>query len=167
MFSKKEKPVTISEDGFTVEMTESAPCQRSLSVTVGVEAYEPIRNGVVKQFQKESTIKGFRKGKAPLAIVEKNYAMNIQQETLERATQQAFDTAAKVHELKPVGPFEISDSDFSDDKGLTLKATVDIQPEFELGEYKGIKLERKAIEITEEDKDQACLLYTSPSPRDA
>src|SRR3989338_8638504 len=87
-------------------VTETAPCQKSIRVTVPPDVIAPVRQAVLGEFQRQATPPGFRKGKAPVELVERQHAKDIQDETLQRVTRQAFERVAETHQLKPVGPFE-------------------------------------------------------------
>jgi trigger factor len=119
----------------TTRVTDTAPCEKSLQVALGPDAVTPIRTEVVAEFQKSAALPGFRKGKAPAELVQRQYAQSIEDETLHRATRRALETAANEHGLKPVGPFEVSQAAFTDAGGLTLAAKVEVEPVFPLGAY--------------------------------
>ena len=148
MFGKKtskEKPSA----GDAV--TSAGPCQKSLRLHVGMDAIVPVRAAVLSDMQKQATLPGFRKGKAPRDLVEKRYAESLQQEMLQRVTQQAFEQATKDYSLKPVGPFEVRRADYHETDGLALEATVEVEPEFALADYKKIPLSRPSAAVTPED----------------
>ncbi len=152
MFGKKvskEAPST----GHAV--TTAGPCQKSLRLHVGMDAIAPVRAAVLSDMQKQATLPGFRKGKAPLDLIEKRYAESLQQEMLQRVTQQALGQATKDYGLKPVGPFEISRADYHETDGLALEATVEVEPEFALAEYTKIPLRRPSADVTPEDMARA------------
>lgn len=160
MFGKTKKdttprPATTGADGSRVAIRDSAPCEKSLKLQVGQEMIAPVRAAVLAEFQKEATLAGFRKGKAPAQLVERQYAQKIHEETLHRVTKQAFEQAAKTHDLKPVGPFEITKADFNEAGGLALEATVEVEPAFTLASYKGLPLKRDRVEVTSQDMDRA------------
>lgn len=156
MFRKHAKPSgEPPAKGLNASVVETAPCERSLRVQIGHEAIAPIRAGVVAEFQRQSTLPGFRKGKAPVDLVERQHAHSIQEETLSRATRQALEQIAKEHALKPVGPFEVRQAKLDDADGLRLEAVVEVEPAFALGPYKGIPLQQRPVEVTPEELQQA------------
>ena len=115
----------------------------------------PVRQAVVSEFQRHAALPGFRKGKAPVELIERQYANEIRDETVQRVTRQALEEAAKAHQLKPVGPFEIRTADVDGTGGLTLEATVEVEPAFALSQYKGLPLQQDPVEVTAEDVDRA------------
>ena len=152
MFRKPARP---SEPSTKVSITETAPCQKSLRLHVGLETIAPVRTSVLAEFQRDATLPGFRKGKAPVDLIERQYAKSIQEETLQRVTRQAIEETAQAHGLKPVGPFEVKTANFSETDGLILEAMVEVEPSFELGHYQGIPLKRQPVEVTAQDLDEA------------
>ncbi len=153
MFRKAARP---SPDPTTsAAITDAAPCQKLLKLRVGLEAIAPIRAAVLAEFQKAAALPGFRKGKAPADLIGRQYAKAIQDETLNRATRHALEQTAKEHGLKPVSPFEIRSARFSDTDGLNLEATVEVEPSFALGEYKGIPLPEGSETVPPEDMEKA------------
>ena len=149
------KAATQSAGPIDVSITDRAPCEKSLSVRVKPEVLAPIRADVVKEFHKEAAVDGFRKGKVPLDVVERRFAQGIQEETLRRATRQVLQQAAEAHHLRPVGPFELTKADLVDGEGLRLEATVEVEPSFPLGHYKGLALTRPSKEVDAQDLEQA------------
>ena len=149
---RKAPPVPPSSNDV---VTDAAPCQKAVRLRVAPEAIAPVRQVVLAEFQRQANLPGFRKGKAPVELVERQYAKEIQDETLHRVTRQAFEEAAKAHQLKPVGPFEVRKADFDGAGGLMLEATVEVEPAFPLGDYKGIALTQDAVAVTPKDVEDA------------
>lgn len=143
------KSVPEKQAGNGAVITDAAPCQKRLRLHMSVEEIAPIRDNVLKEFQREAALPGFRKGKAPSELIEQKHGPSIQEETLQRATKQAFQKVVKEQGLKPVGPFELSKADYQAQSGLTLEATVEVEPEFTLGAYTGIALLRPSAQVSD------------------
>ena len=154
MFRKTAPPLPPPTTPHTV-VTETAPCQKSLRLRVTMETIAPVRATVLGEFQRQATLPGFRKGKAPINLVERQHAGQIQEETLHRVTKHAFEQTAKEHHFTPVGPFEVSKADFTETEGLTLEAIVEVEPAFTLGSYKGIPLPHSSLEVSASEIEKA------------
>ena len=152
MFRKATKT---SETVSPVSITDTAPCEKALRVHVAPQAIAPVRQAVIGEFQRQAALPGFRKGKAPADLVGRQYAKEIQEETLHRVTKQAFEQAVHDHQLKPLGPFEVHKADFSEGSDLTLEATVEVEPAFALGTYNGLALTRELQAVTPDEVDKA------------
>ena len=155
MFRKSRKESPTSDAATATSMTETAPCEKSLRLHVTQEAIAPIRAAVLAQFQRTATLPGFRKGKAPVELVERQYAQPIREELMQRATRQALEQAAKEYDLKPVGPFELKAANLSETDGLTLEARVEVEPAFALSGYKGLSLTQPSSDVAPEELDKA------------
>ena len=154
MFRKTPQPSNPKQQANDASITETGPCQKSLRVHVGLDAIAPIRTLIIGEFQKRTTLPGFRKGKVPTDLVERQYAQPIQDETLHRVTKQTLEQAVKTYDLRPVGPFELHRADFDQQQGLMLEATVEVEPAFPLRDYKGMALKRPAADMTAHDVEQ-------------
>ena len=152
MFKKAARP---SPGTGNASVTDAGPCRKSLRLHVAPEVVAPVRAAVLGELQKEATLPGFRKGKAPAELVAKHFAKAVQDETLHRVTKQAFEGAVKAHGLKPVGPFEVNRADYGEGEGLALEAVIEVEPEFALGNYRGIPLTRTSAEVTSDEVAQA------------
>lgn len=139
----------------TVQDQSTEPCRHRLQITLAPTGVAPVREEVVKEFQKEAVIAGFRKGKAPRELVERHYPAQIREELIRRLTRQTLEQAAGERKLKPVGPFEISQVTLDEQKGLALDAQVEVEPDFPLGQYRTIPLTRPPLFVSPEELDQA------------
>ena len=155
MFGKTARPKAPSVSFGESTVTDAAPCQKALKLRVTPEAIKPIRDAVRAEFQREAALPGFRKGKAPAELVERQYGKSIQDETLQRVTKATLEETAKHHGLKPVGPFEIRAANFSETDGFTFEATVEVEPVFALGAYKGLYVPDASDAVAPEELDQA------------
>ena len=112
---------------------------------------------VKKVYRKEigkMNVPGFRKGKAPLAIVEKLYGKGVfVDEALNNLLPDAYEAAIKEAELSVVSRPEFDIVSMEDGEDVVLKALVDIKPEVTLKAYKGLKAEKDAIEVTDDMVD--------------
>lgn len=112
---------------------------------------------VKKVYKKEigkMNVPGFRKGKAPLSIVEKLYGKGIfVDEALNNLLPDAYDAAVKEAGLSVVSRPEFDIVSMEDGADVVLKALVDVKPEVALKEYKGLKAEKDAVNVTDEMVD--------------
>ena len=120
-----------------------------LEVDVGVEEVERAWQAAVKHVVGRTVIPGFRKGKAPLTLVERHVGRAaLREETLDRLLPEAYNRAVEQAQVEPVGLPDVEVLDFEDGQGLRFAATVDVRPEFRLGTYRGLGIEIAATEIT-------------------
>lgn len=112
---------------------------------------------IKKVYKKEigkMNVPGFRKGKAPLSIVEKLYGKGIfVDEALNNLLPDAYEAAVKEAELSVVSRPEFDIVSMEDGADVVLKALVDVKPEVVLKAYKGLKAEKDAVNVTDEMVD--------------
>lgn len=108
----------------------------------------------VKKIADQVNIPGFRKGKAPRAIIEMHYGKEaVKQEAFEIVANKAYSEALDQEKLIPVSDPKVEESTFEEGKDMELTIKVTLKPEPELGEYKGLHVEKKEVEITDEQVD--------------
>lgn len=99
-------------------------------------------NKAVRKISEYINIPGFRKGKAPRNIVEKNVGVDrIKHEALERLLPNAFQKAVKENELDVISQPYVESYDFEVGQDLKIIAKVELRPEVKLGDYKGLAIE--------------------------
>ena len=125
-------------------------------VEVSVDG-ETFMAAVAKVFKKESkkiSVPGFRKGKAPRAIIEKMYGKDVfYEDAMQECYPEALDEACKEADLKVITVTGLEATEVSEE-GFTFKATVIVEPEIEIKDYKGIEVEKLSTEVTEEMIDE-------------
>ena len=123
-----------------------------LKIEVSSEEFE---NAIAKAYKKNKnkiSMPGFRKGKAPRAMIEKMYGKGIfYEDAANSIIPDAYADAAKESELEIVAQPEIDVTQIESGKPFIFTATVALKPEVTLGEYKGIEVEKKEVEVTDEE----------------
>jgi trigger factor len=124
--------------------------------TITIVAHEadmnPLKMQVLQHFQNHVKVPGFRQGKVPLALVEKNAdPAQLQSEFLEQAIGQMYAQAAQESNLRPVSRPEVELKKFVPFTELEFVVTVDVIGEINLGDYKKLKLEKPKTEVTADD----------------
>ena len=123
-----------------------------LTIEVSSEEFE---NAIAKAYKKNKnkiSMPGFRKGKAPRAMIEKMYGKGIfYEDAANSIIPDAYADAAKESELEIVAQPEIEVTQMEKGTDFIFTATVAIKPEVTLGDYKGIEVEKKEAEVSEEE----------------
>ena len=136
-----------------------AKLEKSMAkLTIEVDSTE-FDSAVDKAYQKSRSkisLPGFRKGKAPRAMIEKMYGSGIfYEDAANMIIPDAYESAAKESGLVIVAQPEISVEQVEKGKPFIFTAVVAVKPEVTLGEYKGIEVEKQSVEVTQEDIDEA------------
>lgn len=130
---------------------------QQVTLTIEVEAAEVSKavERAVKRLANRVNIPGFRKGKAPRKIVESNVGIDaLLQEAFDLIAPKAFSDALDEQKIDPVTRPDIDVVTLEDGKNLVFKATVTPRPEVKLGEYKNLKVEKAAVEVSDEDVEK-------------
>ena len=111
-----------------------------------------------KAYQKNKgqiSIPGFRRGKAPLTIIEGMYGREVfYQDALDELAQPAFDKGVEEGSVNFIGMPSIVSADVSDERTAVYTFSVELYPEVELGQYKGLEVEKVPVEFSEEEVDR-------------
>lgn len=123
-----------------------------ITIEVSADVFEA---AVVKAYNKNKnriSLPGFRKGKAPRKLIEKQYGSNIfYEDAAEIAVPEAYREAAKECGLDIVSRPEIDIVEIESGKPFVFTATVAVKPEAKLGQYKGIEVDKKEVKILAAD----------------
>ncbi|MEG1859539.1 MAG: trigger factor, partial [Christensenellaceae bacterium] len=125
-----------------------------LEITVSGETFE---EGIGKAYQKikgKFNVPGFRKGKAPRAIIENHYGPQVfYEDAFDEVIPEAFREAVLEHELEVVSRPEYDVLSIDKKDGIVFTAEVILKPEVKLGKYEGIKVQRPIVKISAKDVD--------------
>ena len=125
-----------------------------LTVEVPAEQFEAALKTSYNKNKNKFNIPGFRKGKAPQAMIEKMYGVGVfYEDAVDEAINASYPDAAKESGLEIVSRPEISIEQVEKGKSFIYVATVAVKPEVTLGEYKGVEVEKTAAEVTDADVD--------------
>ena len=123
-----------------------------ITVEVPAEQFEKALTAAFNKNKSRFNIPGFRKGKAPQAMVEKMYGVEVlYEDAINEALDATYGDAVTESELDVVSRPEIDVVQVEKGKELIYTATVAVKPEVTLGEYKGIEVEKASAEVSDED----------------
>lgn len=127
-----------------------------LEIEIDKEKFGKALNEVMRRESAKLNIPGFRKGKAPLSIVEKYYgAEAFFEEALNELFGEEVDAAAKEANLEIVDDkMDFDLVSISKENGADFKVTLTVVPDIEIGEYKGLTAEKAAVEVTDQEIDE-------------
>jgi trigger factor len=124
----------------------------TLEFTISKEHFEKAVNAAYLKLKNNITVQGFRKGKAPKHIIEKKYGKGIfNEDAIDIAVNEAYPTAVKENNLDVIDSPKLNVVKFEEGEDIVMSADVEVMPEVELGEYKGVEVERFEIKVTDED----------------
>ncbi len=124
----------------------------ALTIEITKAELEAAKDKAFKKSGKNITVPGFRKGKAPRKMIEKLYGEGVFfEEAFNILYPEAMEMAVEKSGIKPVGRADVDLGDPAEEGGLTIIAKVPVEPEVELGEYKGIEAEKETVKVLQAD----------------
>ena len=101
------------------------------------------------------SVKGFRKGKVPRRVLEKSFGDRVQHEVAEKLIQDTYFEALEETKLEAVVHPQVSTHGYDDDGSFSYIAEIDVKPQFDLGEYKGMEIELEDVSVDDASVDSA------------
>jgi len=138
-----------------VTVENLAPCKKLVRFEVDAKAVDEAFVAVTKDFVRHAKMPGFRPGKAPEAMVLKQYAKEIDEEVKRKLIGDTYRQGIKEQKLSVIGYPDIEEIQFSRGQALQFAATIEINPEFELPEYRGLPARREPATVTDQDVAEA------------
>lgn len=121
-------------------------------ITVEAAKFQDAIKRAYNKNVKNFNVPGFRKGKVPMAIVKKYYGVGVlMEDAINFAIEGSYSKALEENNIIPVDYPQIDIVTAEEGKDFVYTAEVTVYPEVELGEYKGLKVEKPSYEVTEED----------------
>ncbi|OHP66007.1 trigger factor [Staphylococcus sp. HMSC062A01] len=127
-----------------------------LKVTVPAEKVDKALDQAFKKVVKQINVPGFRKGKVPRPIFEQRFGVEaLYQDAVDILLPEAYGEAIDETGINPVAQPEINVTQIEKGKDFEFEATVTVEPEVQLGDYKGLEIEKQDSELTDEDLQEA------------
>lgn len=116
----------------------------------------------LKEKQKSANLKGFRKGKAPLAMIQQVYGPQVENDALYRFVSEEFYKAVQEEKIRPVGYPNFGNTNFEGGKKVSFEATVETFPEVEVKDYSKYSFKKEDDSINEDDVKELKDRYLAP-----
>lgn len=126
----------------------------SVEFTVSSEDFQTAVNKAYLKMRNNVAVQGFRKGKAPRHLIERMYGKAVfYDEAVEIVLSEAYPKVIEELKLKPIDRPQVDFKDIEEGKDIVFTADVEVAPEVELKQYKGIEIEKIEYNVTDEDVD--------------
>src|ERR1700723_1101216 len=135
-------------------MTETT-CKREIELEIPAEVVSKASQKVERDLARVARIPGFRPGKAPVTLIRRRFAEDIQGEGGQSLVPEYLEKALDEKRLVPVTRPEVDKVEFKEGEPLKFRAVFEVLPEFELGEYKGLEAQIDPVEAGEAQVDKA------------
>jgi len=129
---------------------EPTECRRSIEIEIPEDDVRRELEVVSKQYARKVSVPGFRKGRTPPAVVQQRFRREIEADVHERLSKEFTWKVIDEHKLVPLHQPVVEELHHKEGEPLTFRATFEIRPEFSLGTYKGLEVERNRPPVTQE-----------------
>ncbi|MFL5339897.1 MAG: trigger factor [Gemmataceae bacterium] len=151
----EEGPGKLRQD---VVISDTGPCKKHIKVTVNRDDIDSRVDEKVSKLVVEdhAMVAGFRPGKAPRKVVERRYHKDVMEQVRAEVLMASLEQIAEDHDIAPLSPPDIDPLkiDIPKTGPLIYEFDVEVRPQFDLPNYKGLKLKRPVMKFTEADVDR-------------
>ncbi len=138
-----------------VELEDLGAVQKKLTVELPADMVTEEINIAYKTLTAQAELPGFRKGKVPEKVIRQKYSGSILGDVASRLIETSFPNAIKEKDLKPISRPTVDIQDIEEGKPFIYTATVDLRPEIDIKDYKGLKLHKTPVETTDKELEEA------------
>lgn len=136
-----------------IEVQNLDGCKRRLDIQIPGS----IVSGEIKRASAEmaryAKVPGFRPGRVPVSVIRQRFKSELRQEALRNLLPSALETAVETHKLRLIGEPGVASLDFASDDTLDVVVLVEVIPDFELADYKGLSITKRVYTVLESDVD--------------
>lgn len=132
-----------------------ATCKREIELEIPAENVQKAEDKVARDIARVARVPGFRPGKAPVTLIRRRFADDIRGEVMQSLVPEYLEKALDEKKLIPVTRPEVDNVEFKEGEPLKFRATFEVLPEFELGDYKNLSVEVEAVEVGDAQVDKA------------
>jgi trigger factor len=142
-----------------ITVTDQEHCKKQLRLEIPGDKVKAETNDIATKLARTVSVPGFRPGHVPTSIVKTRFRKELRDEVLAHILPEALKSAIEEKNLKVLGEPSVDELNFGDDDAINVTITVEVQPEFELSNYKGISLSKRVYKLLDEDVDRVIEHY--------
>lgn len=136
-------------------LNELSGCKKELQMEISSEKASQEFEKTVQKYAQKAKIKGFRKGKAPKDLIKRLFHSEIKSSVIDTLVPKALQQELKNKDINPVGMPVIKELHFEEGEPLQVKAQFEVWPDFELPDYKNIKVEKKKASVSQKEVENS------------
>lgn len=134
-----------------IAVADLSQCQKDLTVEVPAEEVKAEFEKAYDAYTRYAKVPGFRPGRVPRGVIKQRFAKEVKDEVIGSLLPHALQHAITDHKLHVVGNPQIDDISVNEGEPMRFKATVEVLPEFELKDYKGLTATKRVARVTDQD----------------
>lgn len=136
-----------------LELKDAGTARKIATVTFDADEIKNKENEACKEIGKIANIPGFRKGKAPAAVIRKRFSKELKDELTRKVSTDAYESILENKEIKVYSILKVDAGDLSSENGASVEVTVDLEPEFEIPDYENFEVTINPTDVSDEDID--------------
>src|SRR5262245_24851587 len=134
-----------------IELTDVSPVKKTMAVEVDAEDVSRETDEVIRRYASQVRLPGFRQGKAPIAMVKKRFAKEIEDDVRERMITRLWREATREKGLMPLGDPVLEELKHEVGAPFRFKTTFEVLPKLEVKDYKGVEAKEPTSTVTDRD----------------
>jgi len=138
-----------------VEVEKKPESVSTLKIELPPEEVAKEWDAIANSFGRFAKIPGYRPGKAPRSVIEKRFRKEIQEEVTKKLVSKSYHDAIAQKQLRVAALSNVEDVEFGEDKSMRFRATVVTAPDFELPDYKSIRVQLADTKVSDAEIDTA------------
>jgi trigger factor len=137
----------------TVDVSKTGPCKKHVRVKISRNSLDEVESHVADRFAGEAQVPGFRVGHVPMALVKKRFRKELGDQVKQRVLMQSLEQLADENNLDPINEpnLDLEAIDIPEQGDFEYEFDVEVRPEFDLPNYKGLKIDRPNRETSDQD----------------
>ncbi len=135
-----------------IQVENLSPVEKKVTIEIDPDRVAKALSGAYQSLGRRVRLKGFRPGKAPRHVLERNFREEVEAEVLERLVQDTFSEAVREHAIEAVAPprVQLGEGGLAEGRPLAYTARVEVKPRLEPRDYRGLQIARKTAEVTDQ-----------------
>lgn len=136
-----------------VVVTDVSQSRKDLAIEVPAEEVKAEYEKAYNAYARYAKVPGFRPGRVPRGVVKQRFSKEVKDEVIGQLLPHALEHAITDHKLRVIGEPRLQDISVNEGEPLKFKVSLEVLPEFELKEYKGLKVTKRVARVTDEAVD--------------
>lgn len=144
-------------DAMTVNITDAGPSRKKLAFSIPAERVTSKLNEQVDNLVDQAQLPGFRRGKAPRSLIERQFGPSLRGDCKQQLISEAYGKAIQDHKLKVIGEptsEKLAELELHPGKPLNFELEVEVQPEFDLPKVDGLEIKKPKLQTTDAMVDE-------------
>src|SRR5262245_2374631 len=151
---EEKAPVKLTQH---VDIQDTGPCKKHVKVTIERQAIDDRMGDHFSKLVREANVTGFRPGKAPRKLIEKRFHGDVADQVKSEVLLASLEQLGEDHDIAPLSPPQLDPGSIEIplEGPMVYEFDVEVRPQFDLPEYKGLKLKRPSKTYSPADVAEA------------